>query len=318
MRVLVTGASGFVGANLARRLLEGGHEVHLVLRAGHAPWRIAEIRGAVRVHDADLADAPAVERAVFLSRPEWVFHLAAHGAYSSQTDERAIFETNVAGTANLVNACVRAGFDAFVHAGSSSEYGLKDHPPAEDERCEPNSHYAVTKLAATHYVRFVARHHGLHAVTLRLYSVYGPYEEPTRLVPTILSRALSGAWPPLVDPRVARDFVHTDDVCEAFLRAAATPGQEHGAIYNVGSGVQTTLAGVVDAVRRVVPIAVEPTWGTMPNRAWDTTTWVSDPRQIERALGWRAAVPFEVGLARTADWIRADAERRRFYGVAGG
>src|SRR5258708_8069653 len=93
-RVLVTGASGFVGANLARRLLRDGHETHLLLRPSHQSWRLQEIVGDVRVHEADLEDGETVRRVIEAARPHWVFHLPAYGAYPSQTGFQRLVHTN--------------------------------------------------------------------------------------------------------------------------------------------------------------------------------------------------------------------------------
>jgi nucleoside-diphosphate-sugar epimerase len=305
-RALVTGATGFVGANLARRLLRDGHEVHLLLRRGHAPWRIDAIRSEVHCHEVDLGDRDELARTFAAIRPEWVFHLAVHGAYSSQTDLHQMVQTNMVGTINLVEAAIGAGVEVLVNTGSSSEYGLKDHAPAETEWLEPNSHYAVTKASATLYCRHAAQRSGLLLPTLRLYSVYGPYEEPTRLIPTLVARGLRGELPPLVDPRIARDYVYVDDVIDAYLLAASTPGQEPGAVYNVGVGVQLSLAEVVATARRVMAIAAEPAWGSMPDRAWDTSVWVSDSGKIRRKLGWCPKVDFAAGLGHTIEWFRAN------------
>ena len=313
-RVLVTGASGFVGANLARRLLAEGHEVHLLLRANHNPWRIQEIREHVTVHEADLADVNGLEAAMRAARPEWMFHLAAHGAYPDQRDLDRMIATNVQGTANLLQAAERAGAEAFVNSGSSSEYGYKDHAPSEDELLEPNSHYAVTKAAATHLCRLAGQREGSRVVTLRLYSVYGPYEEPRRLVPTLIVQGLAGRLPPLVNPDVARDYVHVDDACEAFLLAAATPKQEPGAVYNVGSGVQTSLRQIVDVARRLPGIEAAPVWGSMPERSWDTNVWVSDPMRIGTKLGWSARQDLQSGLQQTIDWFKLHPEQLDRYG----
>ncbi len=312
-KVLLTGGSGFVGANLARRLLQDGHDVHLLLRPKYAGWRLAAIRDDVTVHLADLTDADGVGRVVSAARPEWVFHLAAHGAYSWQADERRILETNFLGAAHLLRACVKVGFEAFVHAGSSSEYGFKDHAPAETEALAPNSHYAVAKAAATLLCRWTAQKCGLRTVTLRLYTVYGPYETPARLVPTLLVRGLRGELPPLVDPRVARDFVYVDEVTDAFVRAASRTEQAIGAIYNVGAGVQTTVGDVVAAVVRLLAVPAAPRWGAMENRAWDTHVWVADPRAIEGTLGWRATVSLAEGLERTLAWLQDNPDLLRDY-----
>ncbi|HEY8602429.1 MAG TPA: SDR family NAD(P)-dependent oxidoreductase [Thermomicrobiales bacterium] len=305
-RVIVTGATGFVGANLARRLLSDGHEVHLLLRRGHAAWRIAGIASAVRCHEVDLGDREGLQRAFDLIRPEWVFHLAVHGAYSSQTDLREMVQTNIIGTINLVEAALSADVAAFVNTGSSSEYGLKDHAPTENEWLDPNSYYAVTKASATQYCRHMAHHSGLLLPTLRLYSVYGPYEEPTRLIPALVTRGLRGELPPLVDPAVSRDYVYVDDVVEAYLLAATVPEQEIGAVYNIGTAVQTPLHEVVGIARRVMDITAEPVWGSMPNRGWDTTIWVADNRKIRSSLGWYPRISFEEGLCRMIDWLKSE------------
>jgi dolichol-phosphate mannosyltransferase len=246
-------------------------------------------------------------------RPEWVFHLAAYGAYSSQTDVHRMVQTNIAGTVNLVEACLGTGCEVIVNTGSSSEYGFTDHAPAETEREAPNSHYAVTKVAATQYCRFTAQSRGIHLPTLRLYSVYGPYEEPTRLMPTLIVHGLRGELQPLVDPTIARDYVSIDDVCAAYLLAATRPTSEPGAIYNVGTGVQTSLGELVALARTILPIATEPVWGSMPNRAWDSTVWVADNRKIRDALGWHPRYSLDQGFRRMVEWFQDNRDALAYY-----
>ncbi len=261
----------------------------------------------VTAEAVDLRDGDAVARAIGNAKPEWVFHLAAHGAYSWQTDRRRIIETNVIGTINVVDAAGRAGATAIVNAGSSSEYGDKDHAPSESEIVEPNSDYAVAKAAATHYVTLAAHRDGLPTCTLRLYSVFGPWEEPGRLIPALVVHALRGELPPLVDPAIARDFVYVDDVVDAFI-SAARDGVSPGEVFNVGSGVETTIGAAVEVTRQVFALDVEPQWGSMEGRAWDLRTWVSNPARIEAVLGWKPRVSFADGLARTAEWLREHEE----------
>ena len=203
--------------------------------------------------------------------------------------------------------------DAFVNAGSSSEYGLKDHPARESELVEPNSTYAVSKVAATLYLQTLAREQERHIVTLRLYSVYGPWEEPNRLMPTLAVRALRGRLPRLVDPATARDFVHVDDVVEAFLAAARAHDLERGTILNVGSGVQTTIGELVELARRTFAIDAEPEWSSMPGRAWDTSSWVANVERVADQLGWRSSITLEGGLRGLAQWLREAPDRRRRY-----
>ena len=303
-RVLITGAAGFVGSNLARRALERGDEVTLNVRPGSDRWRLQEIEGEAHLVEADLRDARAVERMVAEARPELVMHLATHGAYSWQSDSEQIFETALLGTVNMLAACETAGVRRLINAGTSSEYGYKDHPPAEDEIPEPNSDYAAAKAAATTWCGYFARERGVQTVTLRLYSVYGPWEHPDRLIPTLVREALAGRLPPLVNPGVARDFVFVDDACSAFLASAEAPDVAPGAVYNVASGRQTTIRDVVEIARSTFGVEAEPDWGSMPERAWDTTSWVGNPAKIERELGWRAETQLVDGLERTAQWLK--------------
>ncbi len=305
-RVLITGGTGFVGANLARRLLNEGHAVHLLLRPSFADWRIRGIRREMELHEVDLANATALAEEVGEIRPDWVFHLAAHGAYSWQNDRAEIIGTNFLGTVNLVEACLKTGFETFIHTGSSSEYGFKDHPPVEDEWIEPNSDYAVAKASATLFCRHTAQSRRANLVTLRLYSAFGPYEDPKRLMPALVRHGLRGELPPLVDPAIARDYVYVDDVCDACVLAARTPPREFGAVFNVGTGVQTTLRELVEIARRVMKIDAEPQWGTMPARNWDSSVWVANRGKMTAELGWQPAFTVESGLRAMADWTKAN------------
>jgi len=305
-RVILTGATGFIGANLARRLLQDGHEVHLLVRPAENRWRLNSIIHQVHLHTVALQQQKRLEEIVTLVDPEWVFHLAAYGSYSSQRDVQTIVSTNYNGTVNLVEACLRTGFEAFINAGSSSEYGYKDHAPNELELVEPNSHYAATKAAATLYCRFTAQKKSRRLATLRLYSVFGPWEEPTRLIPTLILCAMRGELPPLVSPTIARDFVYVDDVVEAFIATAKTALDDPGAILNVGTGSQTTLYELVEIVRGQFAIDAKPQWGSMSDRHWDTDVWVSDPTSIQAELGWKPGYELGDGLQGFAGWLTSD------------
>ncbi len=311
-RVILTGATGFVGANLLRRLLLQGHQVHVLVRPNYHPWRIADLRDDFLLHEIHLEDANSIHNLIQKIQPDWIFHLAAHGAYSWQTNPQEIFQTNFLSTVNLIQACLLTGFEGFIHTGSSSEYGFKSHPASETDFLEPNSDYAVAKAAATQYSQFIAKHHKVNLSTLRLYSVYGPFEDPQRLFPALILKGLQGEYPPLANPQIARDFIYIDDVIDAYLLAITHP--QGGEIYNVGSGIQTTLQDVVHVVRETFQITKEPCWGTMENRKWDTTVWVAQNEKIKTTLGWTPQISLREGIERMANWFTDCPEQIQQYG----
>jgi nucleoside-diphosphate-sugar epimerase len=193
---------------------------------------------------------------------------------------------------------------AFVQAGSSSEYGLNCTAPREDAATRPDSDYAVSKVAATAYVQYVGAKRRIPAWVFRLYSVYGPYEDASRLVPRLLSHARKGSLPALVNPRISRDFVFIDDVCAAFERIVErAPSLTPGEVFNIGTGQKTNLEQIVSLVRKQHDIAAEPAWGTMADRRWDHADWYAAPAKAEEVFGWRATTSLSDGLAKTASWM---------------
>jgi nucleoside-diphosphate-sugar epimerase len=306
--VVVTGAGGFVGANLCRFLLERGERVVGVLGTATERWRMPE-HPALELVQLDLRQRDGVQDFLERYRPEVVVNCAAYGAYSSQTDADRIYAVNVDSVRYLLEGLQRQGnLRAFVQTGSSSEYGLNCSGPSEDTELLPDSHYAVSKVAASALVRLYGTKHGLPAWNLRLYSVYGPYEDTSRLIPRLLLHAREGRLPPLVNPSISRDFVHVDDVCRAVLavvqRAARLP---RGESFNVGTGKRTTLRGLVSTVRKSFRVRVEPVWGSMPDRAWDNPNWFANPAKARRLLKWQAELSLEQGLRSTMGWVEAHA-----------
>lgn len=312
-RVLITGAAGFVGANLAVRLMREGHDLHLLVRSEGDPWRLTAAQVDAPVHRLDLADATRVKQVVAAVRPDWVFHLAAYGNSAWHADRQRMVNTNISGTMNLLDACGAQGVEALVHSGSSSEYGFKNHAAFEDERADPSSPYAVTKLAATQYCAYVARTSNLRIVTLRLYSVFGPMEEPARLVPSLVMHGLRQRYPPLANPTSGHDFVYVDDVVEAFVRAAGHESCRGGEIFNVASGRSVSLREIVDVTRAVLEVPGQPVWGSFPSRSWDTTVWAGDITHISERLHWQPTHSLEQGIRAFIHWFNGHPEIQDRY-----
>ena len=300
--ILVTGASGFIGSNLFRVIRVHRKDVFAGVRRDKG-WRLDDVPDE-QVVAVDLNDAAATKNLVNSMNPQTVFDCAAYGAYSFEHDPGLIYETNFQALVNLASQLSVRQIGAYVHAGSSSEYGDNSNAPAETDQCVPNSHYAVSKVSAADFLRFMGKQRGFPCVNLRLYSVYGPLEDTSRLIPTVLRNAIAGELPPFVDANTSRDFVHIDDVCAAFIFTAAKmhPGL-YGENFNIGTGIKTTISDLAALTRRMYDIAAEPKFGAMEGRRWDMPDWVSNPTKARDLLDWRAELSLEAGLRLTAPWI---------------
>ena len=302
-RYFVTGAAGFVGANLCHRLVERGEQVHVLLKPATPTWRLDAIKDRIHAHSADITVAAEVERVVDEVRPSVIYHLATHGAYHYQDDTEAILRINVLGLWNLVRACDRVGYDLLINTGSSSEYGEKAFAMRETDLPDPKSFYAVAKAAQSLLCQHLGRATKSNIVTLRLFSVYGAWEEPRRLIPTLMLAALRDSPIEMVSPQTVRDLIHIDDVVDIYMEVEKL-APLRGEILNIGSGVQTSMAQLIDAMSRVNDKPIAARWGAMPARGWDSNVWVADVSKVRRMTGWIPRVDIHEGLRRSLDWFR--------------
>ena len=301
-RVLVTGASGFVANCAVRRLLNENCDVHILLRDEAKMWRLSDIQDRLHIHRANIIDAAAVRSVMQAAAPEVVLHLAAYGAYEAQAEARHILETNILGAYNVLEASIAAKVRLFINTGSSSEYGYRNEAMQESDRVIPNSVYAVAKAAQTHLCGLLAQSGEMAVVTFRLFSVYGPWEEPARLFPTILQRARAGLRLEMVSPDTVRDFIYVEDVLDALLNFDALTRMK-GEVFNLGSGRQSTMRDVVAAVQAAVGDRSEVRWGGMKARRWDSTCWQADISKARTELGWEPKISLLDGVQRMAEWI---------------
>ena len=300
--IFIFGATGFIGANIIKDIFSVRNDCYAITHDANNAWRLKllDIPSENIIH-CDITSLISVRNIFEKYKPLTVFNLAAYGAYSKQSDVRLIYETNVNGTVNILDCS--AGIKAYIHAGSSSEYGTNSAAPHESDTLEPNSHYAASKVSASYIIQYYARYKQIPALNLRLYSVYGPWEEPDRLVPVMIEKAREGTYPNLVEKEISRDFVYVTDAVEAFIDAALNmnPGIQ-GKSYNICTGEKTTLEQLVNLVRNEFKINEEPVWGNMQNRKWDLKDWYGNPSNSNKDLGWNAKTSLEDGLHLTYTW----------------
>ena len=314
--IWVIGAAGFIGAKLFFSLSRVRSDVFAVSRQVENSWRLLHCPYGNRL-TLDVTQSTELFEAVRRHQPKTIFNLSAYGAYERQNQVRRIHEVNYLGTLNLIQALAETGCDAFVQAGTSSEYGINCAGPSEDDELQPNSDYAVSKVATSYLLGYYGRMRSFPCTHLRLYSVYGPWEERDRLIPTIVRLGLLGKYPPFVNPEISRDFLHVDDCTRAFVKAALIScRQTPGADYNIATGVRTTLAEVAAITQRQFSISESPTFGSMSARKWDLSNWYGNPSRARAELGWKHRISFAEGLALTADWERDAAPHVRFAAIA--
>ena len=309
---LVTGGAGFIGSAIARALVAKGREVRVLdnFLTGfeeNVPAGATVIRG-------DLRDLDAVREAV--RGVDVVFHHGAVRSVPRSIDEPVLVEQcNAAGTLHVLVAAEEARVRRVVYASSSSVYGDSLAPVnQEDLPTDPQSPYAVSKLAAEQYCRVWTRVKGLSTVSLRYFNVFGPGQHPeskyAAVFPAFIKALAEGTAPEVHwDGEQSRDFSYIDDVVRANLAAAGADGRADGAVLNVGGGWPKTVNEVLRAVSEAMGTWIDPV--STPKRAGDVRHTRADISRAREVLGWEPRADWTEAVAATVRWFQEAAPDRR-------
>jgi nucleoside-diphosphate-sugar epimerase len=306
-RFLITGGAGFIGSSLARAIVERGGEVRVLdsFLTGREE-NLADLPDVELVR-GDIRDLDTLRTA--MNGVERVLHQAAVPSVArSLTDPLLSDEANVRGTLNVLMAARDAGVPRVVFASSSSVYGdTPTLPKVETMTPNPLSPYAVTKITGEYYLGVFHRLYGLETVALRYFNVFGPRQDPTSdyaaVIPLFISKMARGEAPRINgDGLQSRDFTYIDNVVQANLKAAETPGVG-GQVFNVACGQRYTLLDLVAALNTILGTSIEPTFG--PDRPGDVKHSLADISKARELLGYEPSLTFEEGLERTVVWGRA-------------
>ena len=296
---LVTGGGGFIGSNIARRLVDRGDEV--VVFDNFITGRKDAVPTGVELIEGDLRDKDSVARAC--RDVEVIYHQAALRSVPRSVDDPWLaHDCNVTGTLNLLMAAEAAGVGRLVYASSSSAYGdVGDAINIETLSPDPRSPYAATKLAAEHYCRVWTKLDRLSTVSLRYFNVFGPGQNPeskySAVFPAFIAALLAGKAPEIHwDGQQSRDFTFIDDVVDANLLAADAAGAD-GAVINVASGRPKTVNEVLQAVADELGVWIEPI--SRPKRPGDVRSTKADIARAKTLLGWEPSVSWEDAVKAT-------------------
>jgi UDP-glucuronate 4-epimerase len=314
MRVLVTGGAGFIGSHLCARLVERGDEVaaidnfdpfypERVKRRALAPL----LARGLRLFQADIRDAAAVERAFAEARPECIVHLAALAGVRPSIDRpEEYMDVNVRGTCVLLEAARKAGVRRFVFGSSSSVYGANAVPPFRETAPidSPLSPYAASKAAGELLVSNFRNLYGLEAISLRFFTVYGARQRPDLAIHKFARRMLAGQKLPFFgDGSSRRDYTFIDDILAGVTAALSVPLSRHE-IVNLGGAQTTTLRELIALLEQALGVSAR--LDVQPAQKGDMPLTSADVTHAGEVLGYAPRTPLREGIKLFAEWIRGE------------
>jgi nucleoside-diphosphate-sugar epimerase len=303
-KILITGASGFIGANFTRRLVKEKKNVSILIRRKSNLWRINDIVSNVNKHVVDLENYSEINKVIEKIKPNIIFNLASYVVIET------LVRTNMVGSVNLMKAsCNSQSLERFVNIGSSFEYEIGKKSVKESDKIEPFSPYSMTKIAQGFFAKYFHETKNLPIVTLRLFTSYGPYEEPGRLVTDIMLSILKKRILKISNPFTKRDFIYMDDTLDALEKAAFVPHIE-GKIFNIGSGKTFSVEQIVKTAISSIGKDVMVSTKTTEKKRVESRI-VDGPANIQKAkkiLKWSPKYNLQNGLLKTYRWYEKNLE----------
>lgn len=306
-KVVITGGAGFIGSHLAQHFVRDGFRVVVIdnLETGHRR-NLAAFADDIEFVEGDVRDADLVSAHV--SGARWVLHQAAMVSVPLSVERpRECHEVNATGTLNVLEAAVRAGCESLTFAASAAAYG-DDPAVPKRETMAPSavSPYAATKLLGEHYCSSFARNHGLGATPLRYFNIYGERQDPSGPYAAVISkfveRMTAGKAPMIFgDGKQTRDFCHVSDVVRANRAALEAGTSTGGAPINIGTGSQTSLIDLLDALNRVLDTDFVPEF--REERAGDVKFSYADIDRARQVLGYTPLTSLDEGLRRLVESV---------------
>ncbi|MBN8957491.1 MAG: NAD(P)-dependent oxidoreductase [Rhizobiales bacterium] len=304
MRIFVTGATGFLGSYLVADLLARGHAVAVLVRPQSDTWRLRDLLPRLQVTGRSIADLSALAPALRAFKPDAIAHLAWSGVAGTDRNDPAQAR-NIAATVELAALAADVGVSVFVGAGSQAEYGPYDRAIAESDAAHPTTLYGLAKLAAYGMAGELAAQRGMRFAWLRVFSTYGPKDNPAWLIPSTVAKLRNEKRMALTACEQRWGFLHAADAAAAFRTVIETPGA--AGVFNLGSPDAPALRDTLTRLRDLVDPAATLGFGEIPYRPDQVMHLQADVARLA-ALGWAPQVDFAHGLRETVEWY-VDNER---------
>ncbi|WP_299917226.1 NAD(P)-dependent oxidoreductase [uncultured Roseobacter sp.] len=309
-RVLITGATGFIGSHLARACLARGDDVTVMARPSSSLERLESLAGRLDVRRLDLADAPAVTACLNASRPEIIFHAGARTRYAAPADLTDMAESvddNLTPLFSLLFAAANASEPprVLVRTGTIAEYGDTELPYTETQCAFPRNAYGASLLAGTQFMSMARSRLPFDAVTARLALTYGPGQSRDFLIPHLVDQLLKNETVTIARPDDRRDLIYVEDVVAALLQIADRPGAV-GPVVNVCSSEAPRMSEVALMLLRATKAARDLV--EISHQTSQPVELVCDGGHMAETLGWSAGVPLFDGLERTVQWAKHESQ----------
>jgi UDP-glucose 4-epimerase len=305
MRALITGATGFVGSYLVRKLVKEKANVAILMRHNSNTWRIADILPYVKIIHGDLTDIKQSSKDIYSFKPEIIFHLAWYGVGNRYRNDPSQIQ-NLHGSLDLLTIAKELGCQSFVGLGSQAEYGCYSKTIMEDFPTQPTTLYGVTKLSVCLLAQKLSEIFGIRFVWLRLFSSYGPMDDPNWLISYIILSLLRGEKPSLTLGEQLWDYLYVEDAVEAIWRVAIT--HEAQGIFNLGSGEAHAVKNIVEKIRCLINPNLPLGFGEVPYRPDQIMLLLADISRLRQSTGWSPQINLDEGLKRTVGWFLKNRE----------
>jgi nucleoside-diphosphate-sugar epimerase len=301
-KYLVTGGAGFIGSNIVRKLVQQNKKVCIFVEKNSNLWRLQNIISFIEIVEIDITNEQQVFLEIKKIKPNIIFHLAAVGIKPFKIFQKKLFDVNFYGTINLLNACKEIDLECFVNTGSAVEYGRTDLELTEDLPVAPTEDYGISKAAGSLYCLKEATINNLPIYTARLFCAYGDYEEPHRLIPSILINGLKNQTINLSSPHFVRDFIYIEDIVNFYLTLAHKKPNKNF-IFNVGTGIQYSIENIVTEAQKHFDYKLKIQWNETTPRNWEFKNWKASIDLSKKILDWKPEYSLNDGIKKSFKWF---------------